>query len=823
MSIDKATLYTFFKKHPDKSWHIQDLQKQLKIQHRTPLRKLLGELEDEGKLVRSKRRTYGLPIAKGAKTDAKPVSGHATPLFEGRLQITSGGYGFVIPEDATKEDLFIPVESLKGAWDGDTVAARMNPVKRNGRTSGEVVTILQRKYEKIVGTLEYSRGYAVLRPDSVRLRERINLTPESVGTIEAGTRLVAKIIYPETSKERYAYGEVELVLGDGDNPEIETQAVLIKYNLRDEFEGETLAEAKSFSPNVTESMWKGRLDLRAVTTVTIDGEDAKDFDDAISLERTGRGKAAVLRVGIHIADVSYYVKENSALDKEARDRATSVYLPGRVLPMLPEALSNGLCSLVEGKPRLTLSALVDITPDGNIKKTIFKETVIQSNARLTYEGVQAFSEGEELPKGKKKLGKDLTTLIELTQTLRKQRLGAGALDFDFSEAKVNVDDEGEMHLTPIRSNVARQLIEELMLLANRLVAAELEKKKIPALFRVHEDPSDEKMLSLKRALGKLGFNLEGETPSGLELQAVLKQVAGKPEANLVSTLMLRSLKQARYSAENLGHFGLAFEHYLHFTSPIRRYPDLIVHRVLRNLLLHKFKPELKERYAAELPALAQHTSERERNAEDAERDLTRYYHARWAKDHINESFNGVISGVTNFGMFIALPNGVEGLVHISQLDDDYYIFLEDSLMLLGKNTRRRFRMGDRLDVTLVASNPVQRQVDLLPTEQVLRPAKNKKDRPGDQDKGRPGETPVGAIPRGRPTLQDGRPDMQDINDIEPNGIRPATKDEHVQVLQQEVQAPIVQATTPEPKATMVIRPKRSKRRKVLVFAKKISK
>ncbi len=820
MSINKTQLYTFFKTHPDKSWHIQDVQKQLKIEHRTPLRKLLAELEDEGKLVRSKRRTYGLPIAKGTKTPATttsshPASGHAAPLFEGRLQITSGGYGFVIPDDTTKEDLFIPLESLRGAWDGDKVAARVNPVKRNGRTSGEVMSILQRKFEKIVGTLEYARGYAVLRPDSPRLRERINLTPESVGTIEAGTRLVAKIVYPEVSKERYAFGEVEAILGDGDNPEIETQAVLIKYNLRDEFESETLAEAKAFAPEVSEAMWKGRLDLRGITTFTIDGEDAKDFDDAISLERTGRGKTASLRVGIHIADVSYYVKENSALDKEARERATSVYLPGRVLPMLPEALSNGLCSLVEGKPRLTLSVLVDITQTGEVKKILFKETVIQSDARLTYEQVQDFSDNAELPKGKKKLAKDLTTLIELTQTIRKERLGSGALDFDFSEAKVDVDEEGEMHLTPIRSNVARQLIEELMLLANRLVAAELDKKKIPALFRVHEDPSEEKMQALQRALGKLGYTLEGENPKTLELQAVLKQVAGKPEANLVSTLMLRSLKQARYSAENLGHFGLAFDHYLHFTSPIRRYPDLIVHRVLRSLLLHKFKPELKDRLAAEFPVLAQHTSERERNAEDAERDLTRYYHARWAKDHINESFSGVITGVTNFGMFVALPNGVEGLAHISQLDDDYYIFLEDSLMLLGKNTRRRFRMGDRLDVTVVASNPVQRQVDLLPTEQVLNPSKGKKKKA--EEERVPVTTPVGANavrPAPEVTVQvlpqaEPEPIPQVVQHVQNNPLQPG-------------QSEGIQQVQSLPKSSVVGKPK-LKRRKLLVFGKKASK
>ena len=422
----------------------------------------------------------------------------------------------------------------------------------------------------------------------------------------------------------------------------------------------------------------------------------------------------MLRIGIHIADVSHYVKEGSHLDNEAKARATSVYLPGKVLPMLPEALSNGLCSLVEGEPRLTLSVIVDITPDGTVNKVEFRESVIQSMARLTYDDVQTFADGQSLPKGRKKLEKDIKTLIELSQTLRQQRLSQGALDFDFSEAKVDVDEEGALHLTPIRSNQARQLIEELMLLANRLVAAELSKKEIPALYRVHEDPSTEKLQNLQKALAKLGYTLDWENATSQTLQAVLKQVAGKPEASMVNTLLLRSLKQARYSPENLGHFGLAFENYLHFTSPIRRYPDLVVHRVLRLLMQRKLSPEVKARLESDLPHVADHTSERERNAEEAERDLTRYYQARWAKEHLGEVMNGVISGVTNFGVFVALPNGAEGLIHISQLEDDYYMFLEDSLMLLGKHTRRKFRMGERLEVKIIASNPVQRQIDLLP-------------------------------------------------------------------------------------------------------------
>lgn len=700
-TTSKDELFAFFKKHPEKPWHLQDLQKHLGFKNRTPLRQLLTELVDEGRLIRTRRRTYGLP--------------QEMNLVLGRLQVTSGGYGFVIPEKEGK-DLFIPADRLAGAWDGDRVVARPNPNKSdNGRISGEIVRILQRKHNLIVGTLEYAKGYAILRPDSPKLRERILLLPDSVGKLEGGSRIVGKMVWPEISGEKDPFAEVTETLGEGDDGEIETRAVIIKYGLKDTFEPETLAEAKAVPPTVTGDMLEGRTDMRGVSTFTIDGADAKDFDDAISIERLkGGSKNGLLRVGVHIADVSYYVAEGTHLDKEARERATSVYLPGHVLPMLPEELSNGICSLVEGEGRLALSVLVDISREGKVQGTKFRETVIRSDARLTYEQVQAFLDGDRLPKGKRKLERDIKVLATLTQALRQERISQGALDFDFTEAHVDVDDQGALHLVPIKSNSARQLIEELMLLANRLVALELSKKDIPALYRVHEDPSLERIQTLQRALQRLGYKIDLENADSQDLQHVIREAAGKPEANLVNTLLLRSLKQARYSAENLGHFGLAFEHYLHFTSPIRRYPDLVVHRVMRALLQHRLSPTLKERLRSDFPALAEHTSERERNAEDAERDLTKYYHAHWAKSHIGETFQGVISGVTNFGIFVSLPNAVEGLIHVSQLDDDYYVYLEESLMLLGKHSKRRFRMGDKLEVKILASNPTQRQIDLIP-------------------------------------------------------------------------------------------------------------
>ncbi len=700
--ITKEQIYEFIKLHPEKPWHLQELQKRLKARGRAPLRQQLAALVEEGKLIRTRRHTYGLP--------------QEMNLFLGRLQITSGGYGFVIPEKEGERDLFIPVDSLAGAWDGDRVVARPNPSRSdNGRVSGEIVRILARKYEQVVGTLEYAKGYAILRPDSTKLRERILLLPDSVGKLEAGSRIVAKMHWPETSGERDPFAEIVEVLGEEADAETETRAVIIKYGLKNAFDPATLAEAKSVPPQVSSEMVEGRTDLRGIPTVTIDGADAKDFDDAISLERLrGEGESGLLRVGVHIADVSYYVAESTSLDREALERATSVYLPGEVLPMLPEELSNGICSLVEGEARLTLSVLVDLTREGEVRGVRFRETVIESDARLTYEQVQAFADGSRLPAGKRKLERDIKVLLGLTQKLREARIGGGALDFDFTEAKVDVDDKGDLHVVPIRSNAARQLIEELMLLANRLVAQELSSKDIPALYRVHEDPSDEKLQNLQRSLARLGYTLDLEHAGPQDLQGILRQAAGKPEAQLVNNLLLRSLKQARYSAENKGHFGLAFEHYLHFTSPIRRYPDLVVHRVLRAMLQRRLSPTLKERLKSDFPALAEHTSERERNAEDAERDLTKFFHGKWAKDHIGESFMGVISGVTNFGVFVSLPNAVEGLIHVSQLDDDYYLYLEDSLMLLGKSSRRKFRMGDRLEVKILSSNPVQRQIDLIP-------------------------------------------------------------------------------------------------------------
>ena len=704
--LSPERLLTFFREHPERPWHVQDVQRRLKVEDRAELKRALDGLVDDGTLIRTRRRTYGLP--------------QEMNLVPGRLQVASGGYGFVIRASGEGRDLFIPATKLGAAWDGDRVLVRASSKEsEDGKQAGEIVRIVERANDRIVGTLEYAQGYAILRPDSPRLRERILLTPDSVGRLDAGLRIVAQMIWPEDSGEKEPFGEVVEVLGEQDDPEVETRAVIVNYDLKDAYDDDTLAEATAVPHQVTGDMMEGRTDLRDVPTFTIDGADAKDFDDALSVERlpdkkNKGGNRGLLRIGVHIADVSYYVAEGTSLDTEALHRATSVYLPGRVLPMLPEQLSNGICSLVEGAPRLALSVLVDVTREGDVQAVRFKETVIRSDARLTYDQVQAFADGGRLPSGKRKLERDVKVLLNLTSKLRDVRLGAGALDFDFTEAKVDVDTDGVLHLRPIRSNAARQLVEELMLLANRLVAQELQKRDIPALYRVHEDPSEAKIEALQKALARLGYELDLAHATPKDLQKILRAAAGKPEANLVNTLLLRSLKQARYAAENLGHFGLAFENYLHFTSPIRRYPDLVVHRVVRAMLQHRLSPTLKERMRSDFPDLATHASERERQAEKAERDLAKYYHARWARDHVGETFQGTITGVTGFGLFLALPNGVEGLMHVSHLEDDYYVYLEESLALMGKSSRRQYRMGDRVDVRIYQANPTARQIDLIP-------------------------------------------------------------------------------------------------------------
>lgn len=695
--------------------HVRDLERTFtrqmldRLGNWRDLESLLDDLTRTGEVIRTRKRTYGLP--------------EAMSLVRGRFQASAAGFGFVVP-DSGGEDFYVAPEDTLEAWNGDTVLVRMEGRGDTGRGNGprrgqrgdgspraSVARIVQRAYRQLVGTLEYSKGHPILKPDDPRARHRILLLPGGLEELHSGARVVAELYWPEQTGEDEVFGQVTRVLGAEDDPETETEAVIVKYGLRGDFPEDVLAEANAIPTQIPEEALVGRLDLRGFNIFTVDGRDAKDFDDAIHIQPTPEGTFVV---GVHIADVSHYVREGTPLDDEAYARATSVYLPGRVLPMLPEHLSNGVCSLVPFEDRLTVTAMIELSAEGDILKVQLAPSVIQSKARLTYDEVQAYSEATAtLPEHARPLEGDLHLLLKITTKLRQKRLREGSLDFKMREVKVDVGPGGRMELIPIREETARGMIEDLMLLANRVVAHELITREIPALFRIHEEPTLQRFQEVSAAIGRLGLAFPGGEPTPQAYQAVLKGVRGTGRESVVNTLLLRSMQQAKYAGENLGHFGLAFDEYLHFTSPIRRYPDLLVHRVLKGMLSGELRAGSRavNELQARMPGMGEHTSDRERKAAEAERDLTKYYQAKWAQEHLGETFPGNVAGVVSSGLFVALDNGVEGKLHISNLDDDYYIYLEDAQMLRGRSGGRTFRLGDAVTVTISQVNPLARQID----------------------------------------------------------------------------------------------------------------
>ncbi|CAM3297993.1 Ribonuclease R [Deinococcus saxicola] len=714
--------------------HVRDLERTFtrqainRIGGWRELEDLLDVLTDEGQVIRTRKKTYGLP--------------EAMSLVRGRFQASAAGFGFVVP-DSGGDDFYVPAEQTLEAWNGDIVLVRMEGRGDTGRNEGgrggggprrgqkgdgspraSVVRIVQRAYKQLVGTLEYSHGHPILKPDDHRARHRILVLPEGIEELEAGARVVTELFWPENTGEDEVFGQVTRVLGAEDDPETETEAVIVKFGLRGEFPEPVLEQANAIATEIPADALKGRLDLRGYNIFTVDGRDAKDFDDAIHIQPTPEGNFVV---GVHIADVSHYVQEGTPLDEEAYARATSVYLPGRVLPMLPEHLSNGVCSLVPDQDRLTLTALIELSAEGEILDVKIAPSVINSKARLTYDEVQAYSEAiATLPEAARNLEGDLHLLLKITSKLRQKRLREGSLDFKMREVKVDVGVDGRMELIPIREETARGMIEDLMLLANKVVARFLIGRDIPALFRIHEEPTLQRFQDVTAAIGRLGFAFPGGEPTPQAYQAVLKEVRGTNRESVVNTLLLRSMQQAKYSGENLGHFGLAFDEYLHFTSPIRRYPDLLVHRVIKGILSGELKAGNREvaLLQGRLPGMGDHTSERERTASEAERDLTKYYQAKWAQEHLGESFPGNVSGVVASGLYVMLDNGVEGKLHISNLDDDYYMYLEDAQMLKGRSRGKSFRLGDSVGVTISTVKPLARQTDFTladPTDPDYKP------------------------------------------------------------------------------------------------------
>jgi len=574
-----------------------------------------------------------------------------------------------------------------------------------------VIRILERAHRAIVGTYEPGRTFGFVIPDNPSLAHDIYIPRDMTLKAKKGQSVVAEIIrYP--SAQRNPEGRIREILGWPDDPDVEIEIVLRKQGIPSRFPGKVTEEARrSAKESISEADLKGRLDLRDKLIITIDGEHAKDFDDAVSIEKTAQGN---YRLGVHIADVSHYVERGTALDREAYKRGTSVYFPDRVVPMLPFDLSNNICSLKPDEDRLTLSVFLDFNAHGSVIGKKFHKSVIRSRERMTYGDVSDLIQGKkkDLLKRYKDILSDLKLMEELRIILGKKRGVEGSIDFDFPEAELIMDHQGKLeNILRVERNNAHMLIEEFMLAANKAVAERLEKLKVPALYRVHSDPDHDQVSEFSEFVHNFGYKLPSGEIEPVHFKILLDQIKGKPEERLISTIMLRHMKQARYSSENTGHFGLAFKHYTHFTSPIRRYPDLVVHRVLKGSIDSKDKDGQIPKKES-IQEIAEHSSVTERRAEKAERDITDLKKVQFMEDKVGEEYRGIISGITSFGIFVELEDiFIEGLIHISNLRDDYYIYDEKNHTLIGEKLKKIFHIGDRLLIEVWGISIEKRQID----------------------------------------------------------------------------------------------------------------
>ena len=657
-------------------------------------------LEQNGEIIKTRFETYGLPEKMG--------------LVAGRFQLTSKGFGFVIPDNkGERPDVFIPPRALNGAMNNDRVLARVNNDTHGKKPEGEILRIITHANNKVVGIFHQTGDFAFVTPDDKRIGQDVYVMRRDFNNAKDGQKVVVEITeWPQ--EHRKAEGKVTEVLGNIGDVGLEILSIIKQNDLPLEFPEEVLAASRKVPKTIKKTELAGRRDLRERTVVTVDGEDAKDLDDAVYVQQIS---ADEYLLGVYIADVSYYVTEDSILDKEARERGTSVYLVDRVLPMLPERLSNGICSLNAGEDRLSMACEMHIDTKGTVLNYEIFPAVINVRHRLSYNIVRAMLAGDE----------DLCTkyadilpmvgkMDELRQILHDKRARRGAVDFDLPEQKVILDEK--LHPIEIVQRVhgnAESIIEEFMLAANETVAQHMFNQHWPFIYRVHEIPAEEKMQDLAKLLANFNIKFKvSEETQPKEIQQAVRAVAGRPEERLITTVALRSMKQAVYQTENVGHFGLAAKYYTHFTSPIRRYPDLIVHRLLRQWLqTPKLKAAEVEPLSDKLEIIADHSSIRERAAADAERATVELKKCEYMADHIGEEYDGVISGVTAFGMFVELENGVEGLVHISSLMDDYYEFYEERYALVGTHTGHQYRLGDKVRIEVLQVNISDVSIDFI--------------------------------------------------------------------------------------------------------------
>ena len=673
----------------------------VKKEERPELEEILQELQEEGRIVLSKRGKY-------SKAEILRMTG----VFSANRK----GFGFVTVE-GEPEDIFIAEGHTKNAMHTDVVEIEVSPEIGGCRREGTVLRIVERGVRSLVGTYEEKGSYGFVVPDNARFLQDVYVSKEHSKGAVSGHKVVVEIT-DYGGKDRSPEGRIEEILGHVNDPGVDILSLVYAYGLPTEFPEKVLGQVEHVAKPVSEADRAGRMDLRGWQMVTIDGEDAKDLDDAVSLtEENG-----LYRLGVHIADVSNYVQEHSALDVEALKRGTSVYLVDRVIPMLPHALSNGICSLNQGEDRLALSCIMTINQKGEVIDHQIAETVICVDRRMSYTNVKKILADHDT--SVRAEYEELVPMFErmeaLAEILRNKRMKRGSIDFDFPETKVILDENGKpVDIRPYERNVATNIIEDFMLIANETVAADYYWQELPFVYRTHEKPDTEKIQKLSTLINNFGYSLhfDADRIHPKELQKLLGKIAGSEEEPLIGRLTLRSMKQARYTVENTGHFGLAADCYCHFTSPIRRYPDLQIHRIIKENLRGRLNEKRMDHYEHILPEVAKHASQTERRADEAERETVKLKKVEYMEQHIGECFEGVISGVTEWGFYVELPNTVEGLVRVTELTDDYYHCFEDSCELVGEATNRRYRLGQTVSVRVVGTDKLLRTIDFVPVEE----------------------------------------------------------------------------------------------------------
>jgi ribonuclease R len=699
MKITKDELIKKLKERSDRPLRMREMLLSFRVpkEERRAFKRIIKELLRDGEIIKTRKNQYGIP--------------EKMSLIVGRIQCHRDGYGFVIPEKAGEPDVFIPNRSISGAMHGDRVVARVEHFREGMKREGKVIRVLERAHKKIVGRFEYDRNIGYVVPNDPRIGQDLYIAPQERKGATKGDLVVAEIVnYPLPT--RGPEGRITRILGRPDDAGIITDMIIEEHELPQVFPPNIVQIVKSVKQKVTKAMFRGRMDLRDLNTVTIDGEKAMDFDDAVSVKRLSGG-SILLRV--HIADVGHYVPWDSPIDVEARARGTSTYFPDRVIPMLPEELSNGICSLKPDEDRLAVTVEMEFDGGGNRTRSDFYDSVIKSNERMTYTSVKKIlvDHDSEDCRRYRYLLDDFRVMKELALKLRDRRMHRGSLDFDLPEPEIVLDLRGEIKDILVEErNIAHRIIEEFMIAANEAVACYMAKLGVPFIYRIHEEPDPEKMEEFLEFLKGFGHIITKKGIHPKAFQRVLENVKDRPEERLINNVMLRAMKQARYSVDNLGHFGLASDCYTHFTSPIRRYPDLVVHRTLRDAKMGNLTGKRRKYLEEIFTGIAIHSSEREKVADEAEREVADTLKVRFMKEKVGDEYEGVITGVTSYGMFAQLKDiFVEGLVHVSTLRDDYYSFYERGHMLKGKHRKKVYRTGDEVRVRVDRVDIERRLID----------------------------------------------------------------------------------------------------------------